>query len=71
MGHGLDRDEPLDIHYHSTNLQRMVFDHLNELFPAANGVKVGSSGKAEGKNGFINGALGGTGMAALWAVGLD
>ncbi|CAD6574764.1 MAG: CAP64 protein product - [Tremellales sp. Tagirdzhanova-0007] len=45
----------------SGNLNRIVFDHLNELFPAANGVMTDVSGKEDGKNAFVNGAQGGTG----------
>lgn len=48
-----------------TNLNRIVFDHLDSLFPAVNGFILGESGKEEGKNGFVNGAQGGTGECHL------
>jgi hypothetical protein len=59
-GHGLDplNRDPLN---DPLNLNRRIFDHLDNLFPAKNGISLGTSGKKEGKNSFINGALGGTG----------
>ncbi|TYJ54164.1 hypothetical protein B9479_005175 [Cryptococcus floricola] len=45
----------------STNLNRIVFDRLNYLFPAPNGVVNDKSGREEGKNSYINGAQGGVG----------
>lgn len=45
----------------SGNLNKIIFDHLNALFPAANGVMTDESGKRDGKNSFVNGAQGGTG----------
>lgn len=43
------------------NLHRIVFDHLDQLFPAKNGVTLDGSDKAGDKNAFVNGAQGGTG----------
>ena len=45
------------------NLAVIMFDHLNQLFPAPDGSVIGKSGREEGlrKNGFVNGALGGQG----------
>ncbi|WVR08401.1 hypothetical protein IAU60_005456 [Kwoniella sp. DSM 27419] len=56
-GHGLE--EPAA--YARENFNRIIFDHLNDLFPAANGVEEWESGRAEGKNSYINGAQGGMG----------
>ncbi|WVO17581.1 hypothetical protein L204_105278 [Cryptococcus depauperatus] len=59
-GFGIDREA--DYYPHTpTNLNRLVFDRLNTLFPAPNGVKVGDSGRTENMNSFINGAQGGVG----------
>ncbi|WVQ63079.1 uncharacterized protein L199_001230 [Kwoniella botswanensis] len=59
-GHGLDAPDGDNPHT-PRNLNRRVFDHLDELFPASGGIKTGSSGKNENKNSFINGAQGGMG----------
>ncbi|KJE01198.1 hypothetical protein I311_05168 [Cryptococcus gattii NT-10] len=59
-GFGIDQ-EPGHYPHTPTNLNRIVFDHLNNLFPAPNGVKVGDSGRKEGMNSYINGAVGGVG----------
>ena len=59
-GFGIDFKNTDNLHNHD-NLHRIIFDHLNELYPAPNGVVNASSGPPEGKNGFVNGALGGTG----------
>lgn len=59
-GFGIDQ-EPGHYPHTPTNLNRIVFDHLNNLFPAPNGVKVGDSGREEGMNSYINGAVGGVG----------
>ncbi|RSH82182.1 hypothetical protein EHS25_006115 [Saitozyma podzolica] len=59
-GHGLaapDGDNAND----PKNLNRIIFDHLDALFPQAAGTVLGESGRDLGKNGFVNGALGGTG----------
>ncbi|AAW41092.1 CAP64 gene product - related [Cryptococcus deneoformans JEC21] len=59
-GFGLDKD----VGYFPdtpTNLNRIVFDRLNNLFPAPNGVKVGENGREENMNSYINGAVGGVG----------
>ncbi|WRT70476.1 uncharacterized protein IL334_007474 [Kwoniella shivajii] len=59
-GHGLnapDGDNP----HTPRNLNRVVFDHLDSLFPAANGISKGESGKKSNKNSIINGAQGGMG----------
>ena len=61
-GFGLDKWPE---HTASNNLHRIIFDHLNDLFPASNGVTLDESGRASKSNGFINGALGGTGELAL------
>jgi hypothetical protein len=53
MGHWLESTTPL-------NMNRAIFDHLNELFPASDGVAIGEPG-GNGKNGFVNGAQGGMG----------
>jgi hypothetical protein len=62
-GHGLaapDGDNAND----PKNLNRIIFDHLDALFPQAAGTVLGESGRELGKNGFVNGALGGTGEFA-------
>ncbi|KAK8850316.1 hypothetical protein IAR55_004233 [Kwoniella newhampshirensis] len=59
-GHGLDAEDGDNPHT-PKNLNRIVFDHLNTLFPSPNGIVTGKSGKDEGKNSFINGAQGGMG----------
>ncbi|ODN99353.1 hypothetical protein L198_03195 [Cryptococcus wingfieldii CBS 7118] len=59
-GFGIDKD-PAYYPDTPTNLNRIVFDRLNTLFPAPNGVKVGDSGRSEDMNSFINGAQGGVG----------
>ncbi|ODN75047.1 hypothetical protein L202_06267 [Cryptococcus amylolentus CBS 6039] len=43
------------------HLNRIVFDRLNYLFPAPNGVVNDKSGREEGKNSYTNGAQGGVG----------
>ena len=55
-GHGVN---PL---HDPRNMHKIVFEHLNELFPAPNGTLIGAS--AQGMNGFVNGALGGTGAGS-------
>lgn len=56
-GHGLGGEEE----YHSPlNMNRIVFDHLDTLYPARYGTVMGEKG-GDGVNGFINGALGGIG----------
>jgi hypothetical protein len=61
-GHGLhynnigkwsERETPL-------NMNRAIFNHLDSLFPAPGGQVIGEVG-GNGKNGFVNGAQGGTG----------
>lgn len=47
------------------NLHRIIFDHLDGLFPAVNGFVLDGSGRNEKKNGFKNGAQGGTGKVYL------
>jgi hypothetical protein len=42
------------------NMNRAIFDHLNTLFPAKDGMVIGEAG-GNGKNGFVNGAQGGMG----------
>ncbi|ORX41226.1 hypothetical protein BD324DRAFT_613723 [Kockovaella imperatae] len=59
-GFGLDWTNTDNLHTH-TNMHRVIFDHLDSLYPAPNGMVNGTSGRSEGKNGFVNGALGGTG----------
>ncbi|WVQ85996.1 hypothetical protein IAT38_008164 [Cryptococcus sp. DSM 104549] len=59
-GFGVDKDPGYYPHT-PTNLNRIVFDKLNTLFPAPNGVKIGDSGRSEGMNAYINGAQGGVG----------
>lgn len=59
-GFGIDR-EPGYTPNTPTNLNRIVFDRLNSLFPAPNGVKVGESGRKENMNSYISGAVGGVG----------
>ncbi|WWD20499.1 hypothetical protein CI109_104975 [Kwoniella shandongensis] len=59
-GHGLDAADGDNPHT-PKNLNRIVFDHLDSLFPSSKGIVTGKSGKAEGKNSFINGAQGGMG----------
>lgn len=44
-----------------TNLHRIIFNHLTNLYPAPNGVKTGDSGREEGKHGHINGGQGALG----------
>ena len=45
-------------------MNRAIFDHLDSLFPAPGGQVIGEAG-GNGKNGFINGAQGGTGKFTL------
>ncbi|WVQ76532.1 hypothetical protein IAR50_006202 [Cryptococcus sp. DSM 104548] len=59
-GHGINR-LPSYGPQQSTNLNRIIFDRLNYLFPAPNGVSNGKSAREEGKNSYINGAQGGVG----------
>ncbi|WWC72366.1 uncharacterized protein I206_106328 [Kwoniella pini CBS 10737] len=59
-GHGLDAPDGDNPHT-PRNLNRIIFDHLNERFPNPNGISLGKSGLAEGKNTFVNGAQGGMG----------
>ena len=67
-GFGLDPYNVDPLH-DSRNMHKMVFDHLNERFPAPNGAVNGSS--ATGKNGFINGALGATGECEIRCLADD
>ncbi|ORY35911.1 hypothetical protein BCR39DRAFT_568808 [Naematelia encephala] len=64
-GFGLNEHGILN-EYNPRNLGRVIFDNLNELYPAPNGTAIGKSGSEDGggKNGFVNGAQGGTGK--LW-----
>jgi hypothetical protein len=41
-------------------MNRAIFNHLDSLFPAPGGQVIGEVG-GNGKNGFVNGAQGGTG----------
>jgi hypothetical protein len=41
-------------------MNRAIFDHLDSLFPAPGAQVIGEVG-GNGKNGFVNGAQGGTG----------
>ena len=45
-------------------MNRAIFDHLNTLFPAKDGMVIGEAG-GYGKNGFVNGAQGGMGKFLL------
>jgi hypothetical protein len=65
-GHGLhynnigkwsERETPL-------NMNRAIFNHLDSLFPAPGGQVIGEVGE-NGRNGFVNGAQGGTGEFSL------
>lgn len=67
-GFGIDR-EPGYTPNTPTNLNRIVFDRLNSLFPAPNGVKVGESGRKENMNSYISGAVGGVGQYRLLFFG--
>jgi hypothetical protein len=60
-GHGLQTNDDLNA---PTNMHRIIFDHLNALYPAQGGVVTGMSGAETGANGFINGAQGGVGERA-------
>lgn len=42
-------------------LHRLVFEHLNRLFPQKAGTAYGESGRDRGMNSYVNGALGATG----------
>ncbi len=42
-------------------MHRIVFDHLDSLFPSSGEAVMGESGRLKGLNGFINGAQGGMG----------
>lgn len=66
-GHGLhyndigqwsERETPL-------NMNRAIFNHLDSLFPAPGGQVIGEVG-GNGKNGFVNGAQGGTGESSFY-----
>ncbi|OCF34476.1 hypothetical protein I316_03991 [Kwoniella heveanensis BCC8398] len=59
-GHGIDDPKGDDPH-HPKNMHRIIFEHLNSLFPSPHGSVIRESGKKEGKNGFVNGARGGVG----------
>ncbi|GFZ43067.1 hypothetical protein JCM24511_00785 [Saitozyma sp. JCM 24511] len=58
LGHGVgpdyDPNEPRVLH-------RLVFEHLNRLFPQKAGTAYGESGRDRGMNSYVNGALGATG----------
>jgi len=56
MGKWSERETPL-------NMNRAIFDHLDSLFPAPDGKVIGEAG-GNGKNGFVNGAQGGTGESS-------
>ena len=45
-------------------MNRAIFDHLNTLFTAKDGMVIGEAG-GDGKNGFVNGAQGGMGKSLL------
>jgi hypothetical protein len=45
-------------------MNRAIFNHLDSLFPAPGGQVIGEVG-GNGKNGFVNGAQGGTGESSL------
>jgi hypothetical protein len=68
-GHGLhynnigkwsERETPL-------NMNRAIFNHLDSLFPAPGGQVIGEVG-GNGKNGFVNGAQGGTGESSSLCI---
>lgn len=63
-GHGL-YDKDYDMKNTGDNLNRILFDHLNKLWPAPNGWIKNESGRKENKNSYINGAQGGTGAFAV------
>jgi hypothetical protein len=46
-------------------MNRAIFNHLDSLFPAPGGQVIGEVG-GNGKNGFVNGAQGGTGESSLY-----
>jgi hypothetical protein len=60
QGHGLF-GEGVSPRNHPRNLNKIIFDHLNALFPQQAGVMLDESGREKGMNSFVNGALGGTG----------
>lgn len=43
-------------------MNKIIFDHLDTMFPATDGPVIGEPG-GNGKNGFVNGALGGLGQS--------
>ena len=43
-------------------MNRAIFDHLDSVFPAPKGQVIGEAG-GNGRNGFVNGAQGATGMS--------
>ncbi|OCF32112.1 hypothetical protein I316_06268 [Kwoniella heveanensis BCC8398] len=58
IGHGLKRG--MGYHesaYSELNMHRVVFDHLDALFPAKNGRQIGREGTKRGANTFVNGAV--------------
>ena len=67
-GFGLDITNTDNLH-NRLNLHRIVFDHLDEMFPAPNGVVNATSGKDKGMNGFVNGAQGGVGEYLVAGLG--
>jgi hypothetical protein len=68
-GHGLhysnigkwsERETPL-------NMNRAIFNYLDSLFPAPGGQVIGEVG-GNGRNGFVNGAQGGTGESSSLSI---
>jgi hypothetical protein len=48
-------------------MNRAIFNHLDSLFPAPGGQVIGEVG-GNGKNGFVNGAQGGTGESSSLCI---
>lgn len=72
-GHGLGFHDGYDEPEATSNMNRIIFDYLDALFPAVRGSVIGEAG-GNGQNGFVNGAQGGMGeccqhMSSLTVVG--
>ncbi|WVQ99098.1 hypothetical protein IAU59_006230 [Kwoniella sp. CBS 9459] len=58
IGHGLKRGMGYEQSaYSELNMHRVVFDHLDKLYPAENGRQIGLGDAKRGTNRFVNGAV--------------
>lgn len=68
-GYGLGFEDGWSEQETPLNMNRMIFDHLNDRFPAPQGEVIGQPG-GDGKNGFVNGAQGGQGELSPYSLPL-